>query len=167
MQRLRPLQLACAVAGLALLAGCRVQRTLTITSEPPGAEVRIDDELVGNTPMVLPFVHYGTRRFTFYLDGYLTLSTVEKIEPPWYGRFPIDLFTEVLPPLGIDDDHPIHARLVSGEESRTLPALRSVLERAEILRRAGPAGPRRLPPPDPQDEPPPGSESSPVGGVGR
>ena len=132
---------------LALLAlpACAARRTLTITSDPAGAEVRIDDVIVGQTPLVLPFFHYGTRRVTFYRPGYLTQSFEVDVEPPWYARFPVDFVTEIFVPVGWRDDHRIHADLRGGDEVRALPALRSVLERAEVLRRAGPLGPRALP----------------------
>jgi hypothetical protein len=133
---------------LLLTTGCAARRTLTITSEPPGAAVRLDDELVGETPLVLPFEHYGTRRVTFYRAGFLTESFVVEVAPPWYARFPADFLTEVLFPIGWRDDHPVHADLRAGDDVIGRPTLRSVLERAEILRRAGPAGPRRLPTPE-------------------
>ncbi|MHC4263669.1 MAG: PEGA domain-containing protein [Planctomycetota bacterium] len=136
-----------AVGALATLAStsCAANRTLTITSEPAGAEVRIDDVIVGETPVVLPFFHYGTRRMTFYLDGYLTESVDVAVEPPWFARFPLDYVTEIFIPIGWSDDHPVHVDLERGDDVALLPALQSVLERAEVLRRAGPAGPRELP----------------------
>jgi hypothetical protein len=134
-----------ALAG-AVLAGCAAQRTITITSEPPGAQVRVDDEMIGTTPVVLPFVHYGTREILFYKEGYLTEALEFDVRAPWFSRFPADLFTEILFPIGWRDDHPVHVDLRSGADQRTRPALRSVRERAELLRRAGPDGPRPLPP---------------------
>ncbi|MEO0651448.1 MAG: PEGA domain-containing protein [Planctomycetota bacterium] len=129
----------------ALLSSCAAKRTLTITSDPAGAEVRIDDVIVGQTPLVLPFFHYGTRQVTFYLEGYLTESFDVDVEPPWYARFPMDFVTEIFVPVGWSDNHRVHADMRGGDELRTMPALQSVLERAEVLRRAGPMGPRTLP----------------------
>jgi hypothetical protein len=40
----------------------------------------------------------------------------------------------------------VHAVLVPGDELISMPTLRSVLDRAEALRRAGPEGPGELPP---------------------
>lgn len=140
----RPPAAALAIA-VALLPSCAARRTLTITSDPAGAEVRIDDVIVGQTPVVLPFFHYGTREVTFYLEGYLTESFDVDVDPPWYARFPIDFVTEIFVPIGWRDGHRVHADLEGGEQLRTLPALQSVLERAEALRRAGPMGPRNLP----------------------
>ena len=131
---------------LALLApACRAQRYLQITSAPPGAEVRLDDEAVGITPVRVPFEHYGTRRLTFHLAGYRTASRRVHLRPKWYARFPLDIVTEVLLPFGLKVRRRVHQELVPGEEVMSLPSLRSVIERANALRHAGPEGPRDLP----------------------
>ena len=149
---------AAALAALLLTSGCAAQRTLTITSEPAGAEVRVDDVIVGETPLELPFFHYGRRSVTYYLEGYLTQSFEVDVRPPWYARFPLDVITEVVLPIGWRDDHLVHADLVSGIDQQRLPTLSSVLERAEVLRRAGPTGPRRLPSSELEREDPPGGD---------
>ena len=146
---------------VALLGGaCKVSRTLELTSTPPGAEVRLDDESVGRTPVKVPFEHYGTRRVTFYLSGYRTVSKQIELAPRWYARFPLDLVTEVLLPLGLSDRRHYHEELVPGEEVLSLPSLRSVIERAAVLREGGPEGPRALPEPGPAVVPstPPAAE---------
>jgi hypothetical protein len=131
------------LAGLLVtLCACQVQRELVITSQPPGAEVRVDGDPVGRTPVNVPFLHYGTRRVTFYLDGYLTQSQVIDIDPRWFNTFPLDLVSEVLVPIGWRDRRYIAAEMEHGSGALTLPDLESVLERAESLRRAGPEGPR-------------------------
>lgn len=144
--RARQLLLAALLLAAPPLAGCRAQRTLVISSEPPGAEVRLDDEIVGETPLTKPFVHYGTRRLTLRKDGYLTWSSRVEVEAPWYGRFPWDLFSEVIFPIGWKDRHEYHVELEPGVEQISLPDLRTVLDRADALRRAGPDGPKDLPP---------------------
>jgi len=118
-----------------------VQRELLITSQPGGAEVRVDGEAVGRTPVNVPYLHYGTRRFTFYLDGYLTQSQVVDIRPRWFNVFPLDLFSEVFLPVGWSDLRAVHADLEHGSGAISPPALEGVLERAERLRRSGPEGP--------------------------
>lgn len=120
-----------------------------ITSEPPGALVRLDDNLVGITPVKVPFLHYGTRRVTWYLDGYRTESRLVPIRAPWFARFPIDIFSEVLIPVGWKDKHPVHEELVRGDAPVLMPELRAVIDRAEMIRRAGPGGPSQLPPANP------------------
>ena len=138
------------VLALLLVAnGCRTRRYLEITSSPPGAEVRLDDEAVGRTPVKVPFEHYGTRRITYYLAGYRSYSRRIRLKPPWHARFPIDIVTEVLVPLGLTDRRAVHQDLTQGEEVMSLPSLRSVIERADVLRQSGPEGPRNLPDVDP------------------
>ena len=138
-----PALLACAVA-----LACAPRRTLVIESTPPGAQVRLDDQvLVGETPLRQPFEHYGIRQVTLYLHGYQTHTERIELDTPWYAYFPLDLVTEVLLPFGWRDTRRLRVDLKPGEEFVSLPTLRSVFERADILRLAGPDGPRNLPPP--------------------
>ena len=150
----RPLAAGALVAAW-LAAACQVQRELVITSQPAGAEVRVDGEAVGRTPVNVPYLHYGTRRVTFYLDGYLTQSRVVELSPRWFNVFPLDLVSEVFVPVGWKDLRPIHADLEHGSGAISPPALEGVLERAEVLRRSGPEGPPKVPEPE-DDEPGPG-----------
>jgi hypothetical protein len=145
-------------------AACRANRYLEITSTPPGAEVRLDDEAVGVTPVRVPFEHFGTRRVTFYLPGYRTTSRRIRLRAPWYARFPLDIVTEVLLPIGLRDRRKVHEVLVPGEAVMSLPSLRSVIERANALRLSGPEGPRDLPEVQPSvvpSEPEPGVPPTP------
>jgi hypothetical protein len=127
-------------------AGCAAERTLRVTSDPEGSEVWLDGELCGLTPLDVHFTHYGTRRILLLKEGYGTASLRVELQPPWYARFPVDLVSEVLVPVGWKDHHSVHAVLVQGEDRLSMPTLRSVLDRAEALRRAGPEGPGELPP---------------------
>ncbi|MBM3987571.1 MAG: PEGA domain-containing protein [Planctomycetes bacterium] len=153
LERLRPaprLPLAFAVAAL---ASCQAERALRITSEPSQAEVRLDGSKVGTTPCEVPFEHYGVRRLTLYLPGYATYSRVMEIEPPWYGQFPIDIFTEVLIPIGWSDIQKVHVRLAQGQSVLLEPDLPGVIERADLLRHAGPTGPRKRAEGDKDEQP--------------
>jgi len=135
------------LGALALLgAGCAAERTLRVTSDPEGAEVWIDGQLAGTTPVTIEFFHYGTRRLVVRRPGYGTATLRVPLEAPWYARFPIDLFSEVLFPVGWEDQHAVHAVLLPGNDVISMPTMRSVLDRAEMLRRAGPDGPGELPP---------------------
>ena len=132
--------------GCLCLTGCRSHRSLLIESNPPGASVRLDHELVGTTPVRVPFDHYGVRRVSLQLEGHRSVSERVSLRGPWYSRFPLDLFSEVFLPLGLDDDHAVMFELEAGIERPAAPELRQVLARGEALRRAGPEGPRVLPP---------------------
>ncbi len=93
--RRRPLVRA---AVLALLAsgGC-VQRTISITSEPDGALVWLNDREVGRTPIDVGFVHYGVYDVRLQKDGYEPLLTSGDAKAPWWETVPIDLLAELTP----------------------------------------------------------------------
>jgi hypothetical protein len=133
----RPHLAACIVPALLALSlsACRTRRTLSVESNPPGAVVRFDDEVIGVTPVEHEFLHYGKRRVTLYLPGYRTWSKAIEFEPPWYGRFPLDILTQVLIPLGLDDDHPVEVDLVPDDGERGDPDLEAFVQRAQERRR--------------------------------
>lgn len=133
------------------LVSCQATRSLRVTSEPSQAEVRLDGVRVGTTPCEIPFEHYGVRRVGVYLTGYRSYSRSVEIEPPWYGQFPFDIFSEVILPLGWDDTHLVHVKLVQGQAVLLEPDLPGVLERAEKLRHAGPEGPPPIQPVENED----------------
>jgi len=136
-------KLGLAVVALALgCSGCAAQRRLTIVSEPPGATVRLDDRIVGSTPYQENFQAYGVRRVTLYRTGYRTISKQITLKPPWYARFPIDIVTEVLVPVGWKDEKKVKIVLEPESGEVTTPDLDAVLERAKTFRLAEPEGPR-------------------------
>jgi hypothetical protein len=140
-----------------LAAGCAAQRELVIDSKPQGALVRLDDMVVGTTPFETSFEAYGTRRVTLYKDGFRSQTKLVEIEPPWYGRFPFDIVSEVLLPVGWRDRHDVMMELVPESGTVTMPDLDLVLKRAESLRLAEPTGPRPVlqSAPDPSKVSPP------------
>ena len=118
---------------LATMAGCRGDRILKIDSIPQGAEVRLDDELVGLTPLEVDFEHYGQRRLGLYRVGYRTYSERLPVEAPWWARFPVDILTEVILPLGLDDVREVRVDLVAdtGDEAeRAIEEFRDHAQRA-------------------------------------
>ena len=140
-------------------AGCRAERTFLITTEPPGALVHLNGDSIGETPVRREFLYYGKRRVTLRREGYVTFSEEIELKGPWYARFPFDIVSEVLIPVGWKDRRHLHVDLVAGGEVVAPPELRSVFERAETLRRAGPEGPRDLPPPRTRSLPPLGTDA--------
>ena len=126
-------------------SGCRAHRTLEIRTNPPGAEIVLDQESLGPSPAQIEFYHYGARRISAALPRYHIYSERIEIQPPWYARFPLDLFSEVFFPVGWSDHHVITIDLSKASDQIQAPDIRSVLERAEVLRRAGPAGVKELP----------------------
>ena len=135
----------------AVAAGCRARRELRIDTTPPGAQVRLDDDLVGVTPVELTFEHYGIRQATFYKEGYRPKSQLIELKKPWWALFPLDFFSEILLPFGWRDRTAVRVELEPELGEVSAEEVRAVLLRAESLRRAGPDGPR----PVPQSEPEP------------
>lgn len=80
-----------------LLTGC-VERTLTIHTEPPGAVVVLNDQEIGVSPVTVPFNWYGDYWVRASREGYETLDTHRRLQPPIYDHPPLDFFTEVLWP---------------------------------------------------------------------
>lgn len=88
---------------LALCVGC-VQRTISITSEPSGALVHLNDEEVGRTPLTVPFTFYGVYDVRLDAEGYEPLWTKRKTEAPWWEMPGPDLIAEAIP----DNDVELH-----------------------------------------------------------
>ena len=89
-----------AIAMLLLVAaaapGC-IQRTITITSEPEGALVHLNDTEVGRTPLTVPFTFYGTYDVRIEKEGFETLTTTTEAQMPWWEAPGPDLVAEALP----------------------------------------------------------------------
>lgn len=79
-----------------LSVGC-VQRTISITSDPPGALVYLNDEEVGRTPVTVPFTFYGVYDVRMEAEGYQPLWTEQKAKAPWWETPGIDLIAETQP----------------------------------------------------------------------
>jgi len=121
-----------------LLGGCRTHRILVVDSEPRGALVRFDGEVLGRTPLEYEFQHYGPRRLTLYLPGYGTWSERVYLKTPWYSYFPLDFLTEVLIPMGLTHRRSFHIELEPdvGDDGGTTPATDCFVRRAAAVRRA-------------------------------
>lgn len=158
-------------SALLALGACAPRRSLDIRSAPPGALVRLDDRIVGETPMRYEFDEYGVRRVTLYKDGYRPYTNVVKLRPPWYARFPLDYVSELLLPFGWRDRRQLEVALEEESGEVTLPDLQGVLDRAELFRLAGPDGPQLIDvvPMEPEaveedeDSPPEGAPGSKAG----
>lgn len=79
-----------------LISGC-VTHSLTITSDPPGAKVYVNDALKGETPVEYDFEWYGSYRLTLRKDGYQRLDDRKRLRAPSYLWIPFDLVMELLP----------------------------------------------------------------------
>jgi len=128
--------------GLALLlllvllqTGC-VRRRMTIRTNPPGAQVFIDDQEIGTTPCSTPFIYYGTRKITLVKGGYKTQTFYQKFNPPWYQIPPLDFISENLVVRELRDERYVDAQMVPQE----IPLESKLRDRAEGLRATAASG---------------------------
>lgn len=117
------------VLGCLLSSGC-VRRRLTVRSNPPGALVYIDDQEIGTTPVSTSFVYYGTRKIRLVLDGYETLTVMQRMRGPWYQWPPLDFVSENVWPQELRDERVLDFQLVP---QKIVPT-RQLMARATNLR---------------------------------
>jgi hypothetical protein len=102
------------LVGLVLATGC-VERRLLVRSDPPESEIFLDGQLVGRTDasgeLEIGFDYYGTRVLVARSPGFVPGRMTVEVDPPWYQLFPLGLFSEVLWPGTIHDDHPVPIKL--------------------------------------------------------
>ena len=78
------------------LSGC-IRSRVTITSDPPAAEVIWRGEPRGVTPITIPIKWYWYYDFTLQKEGYEKKEIIERFRtPPWF-IMPLDLFAEIIP----------------------------------------------------------------------
>jgi hypothetical protein len=109
-----------------LATGC-VQRTISITSEPPGALVWLNDREVGRTPVDVEFLYYGTYDVRLAMEGYEPLMTRGDAMPPWWDNVGLDFFAEMVP--GAKSDIGWHYQLQPADDDP-----QKLVDRAQELR---------------------------------
>jgi len=77
-------------------AGC-VERTVSITSDPPGARVWMNDREVGTTPCVVGINDYGTYDVRIVKEGYAADWNGRSVDMPLWDAPGPDLVGEILP----------------------------------------------------------------------
>ena len=100
MRTNKSLLLFCAL--LVGAVGC-VERKLTINTNPAGAQVFLNDEEIGVSPVTASFNWYGDYNITIRKQGCETFQTHRKLQAPWYDLFPFDFLTQILYPGRIVD----------------------------------------------------------------
>ena len=113
-------------AALLAPSGC-VERNLRIDSDPQGARVFVNDREVGVTPVKVSFLWYGDYDIILRREGFKTLKTHYRVNPPWYQYPPIDLVAECLIPATIRDEHVLPTYRL---EPTPVPSIDEVVERA-------------------------------------
>lgn len=128
---LRPL----ALATLLSLAACTPQRRITITSDPPGARVWLNDTEIGVTPASAAFKFYGAYDVRLELPGYEPLHVAKRANAPIQEQPGIDFLALLLP---FEKKHEVtwHFPLTpSLEQTQTPEALESgLIDRARAMR---------------------------------
>ncbi|TVP99882.1 MAG: PEGA domain-containing protein [Planctomycetaceae bacterium] len=119
-----------------LTSGGCVRRRLTVRTNPPGAVVSVDNQLIGTSPAATSFTYYGTREIRVEKDGFRTEAVKNKIRMPWYQLPVLDFITETLWPWEIRDERIVDIELVP----QTLEPSENVLQRADQLRNQSRAG---------------------------
>lgn len=131
------------IVATGLLSGC-VRKRMTIVSNPPGAQVFIDNREIGSTPVSTAYQYYGTREIRLQKDGFETITVKRNFDPPWYEYPPFDLFSESFVTHEFRDERILDFQLIPMQK---VPA-DTVRDRAEELRmqaRTGQIVPLRAP----------------------
>lgn len=113
---------------LLLVAGCGVQRTLRLESDPPGALVYLNGEEIARTPAEVPLEWYGRYDVAVRKEGYQTLETKRWVVAPWWQWPPMDLVAELMP-IPLRD-----RRRLSFELQPAQAGDEGLLDRAEAMR---------------------------------
>src|SRR5579864_2757476 len=91
-----------AALGAAALAGC-VERRYVVYTDPAGAVVFRNGQILGQAPADDYFVYYGKYDFTLVKEGYETQQVQQEIKAPWYEFPGLDFISENLVPWRIID----------------------------------------------------------------
>ena len=109
--------------------GC-VERTLSISSDPPVALVYLNDQEIGRTPLRRDFTWYGIYEVILRKEGYRATKTTESIIAPFYEWVPLDLLAELLP-IPLKDHRTLNYTLAPEPSAQDDPGL---LDRAAEMR---------------------------------
>jgi hypothetical protein len=110
--------------------GC-VDRRLSITSDPPGALVYMNEKEIGRTPIDTDFLWYGTYDVQVRRDGYQTINQPQQLKAPWWQWPPFDLIAELMP-WRPKDQQQLHFTLSPRVEADTDP--QALIQRGQTLR---------------------------------
>jgi hypothetical protein len=127
------------------LCGC-VRRRMMVRTNPPGASIYVDKQLIGSSPAATSYTYYATREIEAVADGYRTEKVLRTLSPPWYQIPPLDFISETLWPWELRDERIVDITLVPAQT----PSGEELLARADNLRlqaSQGIATPITTPPP--------------------
>lgn len=118
---------------MAVAAGGCMSRRVSITSEPTGATVTVNDVEIGRTPVEADFTYYGVYDVLVTKDGFEPLRTKAKARAPLYEYPPVDLAASAT---GAEKVVRWHFALTPALERKLTPEEfeRGLMERARTLR---------------------------------
>ncbi|WP_425397087.1 PEGA domain-containing protein [Aeoliella sp.] len=125
----RAAQLLLLLLVLMTTTGC-VRRRLTVRSNPPGALVYVDNQVIGTTPCSVDFTYYGTREIRLIKSGYETLTINQPIPAPWYQVPPLDFISDNFAMHKIRDNRTVSFNL----QPQMMIPTEEVIRRGEELR---------------------------------
>jgi hypothetical protein len=108
------------------LSGC-VEQILTVKTDPPGAVIYMNNQLLGSTPLDKDFTWYGNYQVEIRKDGYEAIKTHKWIKAPWWNWPPFDLLAE-LGPWHVRDHKVLTYKLTPSTQTVTAPG--PLMERA-------------------------------------
>ncbi|MCC7406592.1 MAG: PEGA domain-containing protein [Phycisphaeraceae bacterium] len=126
--------------------GC-VERTISVTSEPVGALVYLNDEEVGRTPVRVPFQFYGVYDVRLEKQGYAPLWVKQRAKMPWWEAIGPDLVAEMVPNAKSEVAWHFTLEPLPMEDGVNATDVDALLDRARAMgqRTAGIAGPTTRP----------------------
>ncbi len=95
---------------LVALSGC-VERRLWIRTEPAGAIVSINGEVVGASPVSWRFYQYGVVLMEAEKEGYAPMERKVRLVKPWFQQPVADFFADIVIPYRVHDDHELNVVL--------------------------------------------------------
>lgn len=93
---------------------------VAIDSQPQGAAVYFDRKFIGETPCTYEFLYYGGHHLELVKEEYANLHTTLKLNGPFYEYFPFSVFSELLIPWQLTDEHSFNFKLEKGETQKPI-----------------------------------------------
>ena len=124
---MRTLLVSILLCSVVFCSGC-VNRKITFLSEPSGAEVFFDGELIGKTPVTVKFTYYGKHAVLLHLDKYEIVNGEVDIQSPWHQKPGLDFFSENVYPFSIIDEQTVSFELKPVKRQNTEEAIRKARE---------------------------------------
>lgn len=142
------------VACVLFAQGC-VRRTLAVRSNPPGAELFINGQRVGETPFLGELQWYGWYRVALAKPGYERIEDQVELRAPLHLWIPLDLVMELLP-VQIKDPNVLEYQMIPNQPIAAPTPPPEVLNEArqERIERLGYEDIGPPPEPKSKDEPP-------------